>query len=313
MGSDLFPFAVNLLAVGIVLIAMLALLVLAALEKELRRGLLWEHHPATTTKSRVPKSRVAIQPPSTAIAFWFFFATFVLTAITYALHYFAPSEECERSTAHEVASLTHQISHIIGDLIGNAASLSLLIAAVAYCWGEGFRWAKAVQIAFLIVLVMGLWGMAWELLEHRQDFFETLLVHSPGIIIAAIATTALGWAVFARWGGVIGFAFFLLAVAYAILQLPANLLLGLTCFVKATTADLRLTFSLLAAGKLFLSFGFLALLCNSRKVKDIDEPQYWPPRHRVPPPIWFYGSTVSSIIIGVIIHTIANLIAEHWH
>jgi hypothetical protein len=104
-----------------------------------------------------------------------------------------------------------------------------------------------------------------------------LLQEAPGIALSIVATAALGWAFFVRWGGLVGGIYLLIRVAYSVLQLPANLRIYIGPYLKDGGASLDVSFTWLAGGKVLLAIAFLSLLCRS-DLPDISikEPKYAP-------------------------------------
>jgi len=122
---------------------------------------------------------------------------------------------------------------------------------------------------------MFLWALFWEIVGHSNNLFWTSLLIAPELAIANIAMVLLGWGFFVRWSG-FSTLLFLLAIIYALLQLPAFLELELDVFLKHDQLEtLDISFPLLAACQVMLSYGFLSLIRGSTAAGvEIDKPRY---------------------------------------
>jgi len=238
---------------------------------------------------------------STGAAFAFFAVTFACIFLLYSVEIYLKTQ-----------SLPHAVVHVPEILVGDLGAISILATAIAYSRGREFDLGATLGWIAKFMAFVFLWAVAFELLGHDRNKFLTVLEVSPDIIAAALGVIALGWVVYVRWGGVIGEGFFLLAIAYALLQVPANLVLS--GFAPLAGSGLELTFPILAGGKILLAFGFLALLCGSTQPElNIDEPKYWP-SGAVPVPNWLprmwqvTGGFVTAIVVTVVADSVARML-----
>src|SRR5262249_30627892 len=116
----------------------------------------------------------------------------------------------------------HGVFHSAEMLVGNLASMSALVAALAYGRGKDFDLRAALIWMAIFALVVLIWVIPFEMFGHTTTLFWTVIEGAPGILIANVALIALGWAFFARWGGTT-WIYLALTTVYAILQFPANL------------------------------------------------------------------------------------------
>ncbi len=208
---------------------------------------------------------------SAACAFWFFFAGYACLFFLYMWVYFY-----EKAGQGQQSLASSQAVDIGTDILGNTANLCFLATAVAYCRGKTFNYIRVSGAIILITVFITIWAFGWSVLGRPDDLFVKSIQYAPELVLPTVAFTALGWAFFARWGGVAGVLFFVVALVYAILQVPANLMASFGDFLK-TPAALEVTFSYLAAGKILLAFGFLSLLCSSSlPAVGMNQPKYWP-------------------------------------
>jgi len=210
---------------------------------------------------------------STACAFWFYFVAFSFLLIFWLL---VREEHLIEKNGLDTG-LTHAAAHLPRVMSNWFANLSLLMAAIAYSSGKDFDIRTSIWRAGMASVIMLLWVMLWELVGHANNLFWTALLIAPELAIATVAMVALGWAFYVRWSG-LSFLYFILAMVYALLQLPAYLELELDAFfTPEKLATLRFAFPLLAACQIMLAYGFLSLLCRSTVAEiKIDEPRHWP-------------------------------------
>jgi hypothetical protein len=151
------------------------------------------------------------------------------------------------------------------------------MAAIAYSSGKDFDIRRLTRRAGVAAMAMLLWVVLWEILGHENNLFWTSLLIAPEVAIANIAMVCLGWAFFVRWSG-FSTLYFILAMIYALLQLPALLELELDAFFRPQMLEsLNIAFPLLAVCKIGLAYGFLSLLCRSTDAAiKIDQPKCWP-------------------------------------
>src|SRR5713101_1375954 len=181
----------------------------------------------------------------------------------------------------------------------------------SYGQGLEFDLRRAIRRIPGYVLLLFLWGIFWEMIvDHRQNFVASALMLAPDVVLANIALVLLGWVFFVRWSR-LGNLFVLVAILYALPQLPALLARDLGTFLKP---ELNLTtiFYVLAGGKVLLAYGFLSLLCSSvlPGIK-VNERKLWP-ADRVPhdflPSIG--RGRVADFILAIVFALIAVPIAE---
>ena len=218
--------------------------------------------PSAGTKSAL----VFESQASTASAFWFFFSTLVYAIVAYLL------SESETEKGHD------RVIHVLGGISSNVANISLLIAATAYSRGSNFDLKSALR--WLVIFIVGaiFWATFWEILRHEENALLTSVMMAPDVVVSNIALVFLGWAFFARWSG-LGAFYLGLVLVYALLQFPARIVLDLNKFVLPEhVGNLKPTFYLLAAGKIFLAWGFLVMLRKSTpdNITTIDKPKNWP-------------------------------------
>lgn len=236
--------------------------------------------------------------PSTAAAFWFFFAGYTCLFFLYLwIHIYIKAGRSLDSTEFNIGS----------DILGNTANLCFLAAAVAYFRGNAFKHIHAAGTTVLVAVFITIWAFGWNELGAPDNLFAKGLQYAPEMVVPTVAFGALGWAFFARWGGLPGLLFLVVAGVYALLQVPANLLANFGPDLKDATA-LNTTFSYLAAGKVLLAFGFISLLCSSTtRAVRIKEARYWPePGQSVTPPRWIrqlagWMVTLSASIIVALV------------
>jgi hypothetical protein len=228
---------------------------------------------------RCPESLVYELHPSSTVAFLSFAAAWFCILLDYfiALAYGDPSQS--------LGIL------LIWRVIGDIAKLALFLTALAYSRGKELIVLSATirLLALLFVLVI------WEIVclgiwvKDPTKIFASAMNFAPDIILSSVAFIAIGWVVFIRWGGVVGGIFLYVTFAYAVLQLPAGLSDSFKDYLQPdATSALKLTFSLLAGGKILLAIGFLSVIGYAALPGlDIDEPKTWP-TNTVTPPGWVY-------------------------
>jgi hypothetical protein len=232
---------------------------------------------------------------SAACAFWLFFAGYACLFFLYMWIYFY------LRAGQSLQSFASSPAVDIGtDILGNTANLCFLAAAVAYCRGRTFNYIHASGTIILLTVFITIWAFGWNALGRSDDLFVKSIQYAPELVLPTVAFVALGWAFFARWGGVAGVLFFVVALIYALLQVPANLMASFGEFlVKPNT--LGVTFSYLAAGKILLAFGFLSLLCSSSlPAVRMNQPKYWPDE-AITPAKWMrqVGGWVISLVAAI--------------
>jgi hypothetical protein len=204
--------------------------------------------------------------PSTASSFWFYFAAVFCLLLTYAVYNSA------KIFSQEDALLVNLIIDILGDLAG----LCTLATAWAYSRGKDFSAASTLVSLGLAAGFLIIWHLMWRTIAPPTLFF-VLLRQAPGIVLAVVATVALGWVFFVRWGGLVGGIYLLIRVGYGVLQLPANLRAAVGPYFKDGGTSLDISFAWLAGGKVLLAIAFMSLLCRSDlSVIAISEPTYAP-------------------------------------
>jgi len=289
---------------AIVLVAILTCMILLYLHDSITIGSSIKTHRSSPSQTgdSAPQNDSALlgeNHASTAASFWFFFAAFACLLLVYLLN--------------PVSGLDyfHPVLHLIQSVLSNLSNISLLLAAVSYGQGLEFDLRRAIRRIPGYVLLLFLWGIFWEMIvDHRQNFVARALMLAPDVVLANIALVLLGWVFFVRWSR-LGNLFVLVAILYALPQLPALLARDLGTFLKP---ELNLTtiFYVLAGGKVLLAYGFLSLLCSSvlPGIK-VNERKLWP-ADRVPhdflPSIG--RGRVADFILAIVFALIAVPIAE---
>jgi hypothetical protein len=197
-----------------------------------------------------PKVLLYTQYKSTACCFWFFFAALCCLLLGY-LHYYSAKQFRPDDLLANVAL----------EIVGDLASLFTLAAAWAYSRADKFSLQNTLVKLGIAAGFLALWYLGWLMIAPESWFFVSLR-GAPGIALSIVATVALGWAFFVRWGGLVGGVFLLIRFGYGVLQLPGNLRMDVAPYLK-DSGGLDISFAWLAAGKVLLAIAFLALLCRS--------------------------------------------------
>jgi hypothetical protein len=194
------------------------------------------------------------------------------------------------------------------ELVGYVSDFCLICAALSYSRGSDFDVTNAAWSVLLGSVLMFVWTFIWQLGDLKDDLFYTSLRLAPDLVLNTGGFFLLGWVFFIRWGGVAGLLYLCITIFYALLQLPGNLLIGFAPFLK-DPQPLVITFSILAAGKVPLAFGYISLLTSSGySPLKIDEPKYWPTT-AVKPPSWMQqvGGWIVSLVSSILIATATHL------
>jgi hypothetical protein len=248
-----------------------------------------------------PASLVYGVHPSTAIAFLFFGITWTFLLAFYWILY----------TAGDGAALLIW-------LLNNVAKLCLFAGALAYSRGKQFHLGNTAIGLVILLIILSFWQLVfWQLQQWLPNsMFVGSLRLAPDVIVSAVGIVLTGWVFFARWGGLFGWFFLLVTVAYAALQLPSILMLEFSKFLAPVPPDLNIVLSCLAGGKILLAFGLLSLICVSGEQDlDIDKPRMWPKRP-VAPPKWLYhlGGWIVSFVTAIAVSLFTDpLKALIWH
>jgi hypothetical protein len=239
--------------------------------------------------------------PSAVISFWFFFALFAFFLLEYLL---GDWYEGMPSNAHHS---WHGYVHVADAVVGNLASLFMLMCAVVYSGGKDVKFAPIILSVMAYAFIVAVWAVIFELFDHTSSDFATALETAPEILLASVAGTALGWVFLARWGWT-AMPFLVVTIAYALLQSPAyirgefrHLTTPLGQSIRASNLDFA--YALLAGGKILLAFGFLSLLCGSTNPEvNLDQPKNTPDKTVQAPKSWHHGLTwVVTVAGGLII------------
>jgi hypothetical protein len=237
------------------------------------------------------------------VPFWLFFAVFLCFLLEYLIGHLY------QSLSGDEQKIWHSTIHVTGNLVGNLASLFMLLAAAAYSRGDRFkiRSARDVVLAYSIGIVA--WSILFEAVGHERSAFATALATAPVLLLASVAGTALGWAFFVRWGST-AWPFFVVSIVYSLLQLPAYIrgefgYLDNALGQEIRNSNLDYAYPILAGGKVLLAFGFLSLLCGSAHADvRISEPKNWPTTAVPPPTSYHMGwGWLASLLAGLIIAT----------
>jgi hypothetical protein len=200
-------------------------------------------------------------------------------------------------------------------LLDNVAKLCLFGTAIAYCRGSKFNPEVTLIVLILLLIILSAWetGFWWASGIRPNSMLLVALRLAPDVMLSGIGIVAIGWVFFVRWGGLFGWFFLLVTIAYSAFQLPATLMLGFDRFLtKTDSPDLDISFSALAGGKILLIFGFLSLICSSATGLELNEPRVWP-ENSVASPRWmrhligWVGSLAIAVIAGVISEKVKDL------
>ena len=278
-GPDVFIIQANLIVLAFSLVAMTLLFAFALTQQSL---------DAIRYK----------QSPSTASAFWFFFAAYAFLFFLYIwMDIYVKNGRSLDSPEFAIGT----------DILGNVSNVCFLIAAVAYCRGRDFNVLHAAGAVVLLTMIVMIWAFGWNVLVDQSNLFARTLQYGPEMVLPSVAFVLLGWAFFARWGGIPGAIFLLVSLVYGFLQIPANLVANFGDALRDPSALLA-TFAYLSAGKILLAFGFLSLLCSSSIPEiAIGDPKYWPDK-AVSPPQWF--GQVGGWAVSLAASTITALVTQ---
>lgn len=199
-------------------------------------------------------------------------------------------------------------------LLDNVSKLCLFGTAIAYSRGNQFNPRTTLAVLIALFVILSLWEVVfwWASGARPDDTLVAALRLAPDVMLSGIGIIAVGWVFFVRWGGLFGWFFLVVTIAYSVLQLPATLLLGFDHFLtNASRSDLEIAFSALAGGKVLLAFGFLSLICSSASSLELDNPRVWP-GNPVAPPRWLYhlvgwaGSLATAIIAATVVEKLKD-------
>ena len=256
--------------------------------------------------------------PSITGAFWFYFAAFACLLVFWPFVMAEHILETEQAKGGNVENygMWHVAVHVPRIMFGFLANLNLLYAGIAYCQGKGFDARRSVRQVGIATVAMLFWVLLWELLGHTQNLFWTSLLIAPEVEIAGVAMVFLGWGFFVRWRG-FSTLYLAVAIAYALLQLPAFLYLELDEYLEPKfLKNLEIAFPLLAACQILLAYGFLSLLRRSTaKGVDIDTPRFWPSGPRVDADWVFggvWGGRTVDIVFGALVAVAMQPIGERF-
>jgi hypothetical protein len=255
-----------------------------------------------STRAAKETPPIYLDYPFLKSAYWYFFAALGCVLVAYFL---SRLDDLGNNWSPENKELLHFFVHVPKIVLSNVANVALLISALAYGRAQNFKTQNAKRGLAISALLFALWAFFWELLHHDTSLIYTTLLVSPDVVVSNVALILLGWVFLSRWTG-IGVIYFLIVIAYAVLQLPARIAIDLGSFLDANKhPDLEPTFYLLAVGKIFIIGGFILMVRNVGS--DTTESRFWPGRHRTS----LYPVSLQHVVLALLFAFLVPFIL-HW-
>src|ERR1035438_754433 len=147
-GPDLFLIQANLLIISLTLCVMIGLFAFAAGQK------------GSNNLDAILFKKL----PSTASAFWFFFASYACLFFLYTWLYIYIK------AGRELSAPEFEIGT---DILGNTSNLCFLMTGVAYCRGRNFNILSAAGMVVLLAFLITIWAFGWTILGGNSLFVRS--------------------------------------------------------------------------------------------------------------------------------------------